>query len=195
VGLKRKNRDHGVASEPPSRAPERGSTSVAVVDRENGDWMSDPEETSQPVSSESAEAESGQRPEAGQNRLGEQLIASNLINNAQLQQALDYQRESGGRLGEVLVTLGAVSEQVMAQALGRFFGFEMADLRRDVVDPATLALIPEDIARQHMVFPVRHTDDGLYIAVAEPSLDLRAILSSASGQPVRLLIAPLSQGF
>ena len=193
MALKRRIRDDGVAQKPPPRVPERGSTSVAVAERENDNSMDDPKKFLQPLSSESLETEGGQKPEAGQNRLGEQLIAANLINNAQLQQALDHQRESGGRLGEVLVSLGAVSEQVMAKALGQFFGFEMADLRRDVVDPATLALIPEDIARQHMVFPVRHTDDGLYVAVAEPSLDLRAILSSASGQPVRLLIAPLSE--
>ena len=155
--------------------------------------MDEQNEELRPSTLDSLDPTIGPLSEVGLNRLGEQLIASNLINNAQLQQALDYQRESGGRLGEILITLGAVSEQAMVKALGKFFGFDLADLRRDIVDPATLALIPEDIARQYLVFPVRHTEDGLYVAVAEPSMDLRAILSGASGQPVRLLIAPSSE--
>ncbi len=125
-------------------------------------------------------------------RLGEQLIGSNLITEAQLQQALDMQRDSGGRLGEVLVSLGALSDQALAHALAAFFGFEVANLRRENIDPAVTALLPEDVAREYSAFPVRITNDGLYVAVAEPSEDLRRLLSERSGHPVNLLIAPLS---
>ena len=126
-----------------------------------------------------------------QKRLGEQLIGSNLITEEQLEQALAMQRDSGGRLGEVLVSIGALNEQSLAHALAAFFGFDVANLRRDTVDPAVLTFITEDVARSLMAFPVRLDDDGLYIAVAEPSDGLRASLSSASGKNVKLLIAPL----
>jgi type IV pilus assembly protein PilB len=125
-------------------------------------------------------------------RLGEQLIGSNLITEAQLEQALAMQKESGGRLGEVLVSLGALSEQALAHALAAFFGFDVANLRRDAVDPAVLNFLAEDVARAHMAFPVRLTDEGLFVAVAEPSEELRTLLAKASGKPVKLLIAPLS---
>jgi type IV pilus assembly protein PilB len=125
-------------------------------------------------------------------RLGEQLIGSNLITEAQLEQALAMQKESGGRLGEVLVSLGALSEQALAHALAAFFGFDVANLRRDAVDPAVLNFLAEDVARAHMAFPVRLTDEGLFFAVAEPSEELRTLLAKASGKPVKLLIAPLS---
>ena len=123
-------------------------------------------------------------------RLGEKLIASNLITEAQLDQALEMQRDAGGRLGEVLVSLGALSEQSLAHALAGFFGFEVANLRRDVVDPTVLTLVPENVARETMSFPVRLEDDVLYIAVAEPSDDLKSRLAQASGKTVQLLIAP-----
>jgi type IV pilus assembly protein PilB len=125
-------------------------------------------------------------------RLGEQLIGSNLITEAQLQQALDMQRDSGGRLGEVLVSLGALTDQALAHALAAFFGFEVANLRRENIDPAVTSLLAEEVARKYSAFPVRMTNDGLYVAVAEPSDELQRTLSEQSGHKVHLLIAPLS---
>ncbi len=125
-------------------------------------------------------------------RLGEQLVASNLITEAQLQKALEMQRDSGGLLGEVLISTGALTEQALAHALASYFGFDVANLRRDNVDPTMISYLSEDVARQYVAFPVRMEEDGLYIAVAEPSEELRNALAKASGKPVKLLIAPLS---
>ncbi len=130
--------------------------------------------------------------EGRQVRLGDQLIAANLISGDQLEQALTMQRDAGGRLGEVLVSIGALTEQSLAQALATFFGFEVANLRRDVINPSVLTLITEEVARTNMAFPVRLDDDGvLTVAVAEPSNELNAALSRASGKPIQLVIAPL----
>ena len=54
-----------------------------------------------------------QAPTAPKTRLGEQLIGSRLITTDQLEQALQMQTESGGRLGEVLVSIGALDEQAL----------------------------------------------------------------------------------
>jgi type IV pilus assembly protein PilB len=43
-----------------------------------------------------------------------------------------------------------------------------------------------------LAIPVRLEDDGLYVAVAEPSDELRALLATTSKHPVNLMIAPLS---
>ncbi len=130
--------------------------------------------------------------EGRQVRLGEQLIGSHLITEEQLEQALAMQRDAGGRLGEVLVSVGALSEQSLAHALAAFFGYEVANLRRDVIDETVLQLITEDVARANMAFPVRLQDDGvLSVAVAEPSDEIKNVLSRASGKSVQLVIAPL----
>jgi type IV pilus assembly protein PilB len=149
----------------------------------------DPQPSSQVLTTNTIDP--GASSEVRQVRLGEQLIGSSLITEAQLEQALEMQRDAGGRLGEVLVSLGALSEQALAHALAAFFGFEVANLRRDTFDPAALTLIPESVARETTSFPVRLDDNSLYIAVAEPSDDLRARLSKASGKTVQLVIAPL----
>ena len=125
-------------------------------------------------------------------RLGDQLIGNRLISQEQLEQALTLQQESGGRLGEVLVSIGALSEQSLAQALAAVFGIDVMNLHRDDVDPTALTFLSEAVARERMAIPIRLEDDVLYVAVAEPSEELRASLTKSSGHAVRLLISPLS---
>ncbi len=125
-------------------------------------------------------------------RLGEQLIGSRLITQEQLDAALLDQAKSGARLGEVLVRLGVLTEQSLAHALAAFFGYDVANLRRDNVDPATLTLVPENVAREYMAVPIRMNGTSLEVAVAEPSEELRAALSQLVGRTVQLRIAPLS---
>ncbi len=129
--------------------------------------------------------------EAGRKRLGEQLVASGLISEAQLDEALAMQSSGGGLLGEVLVSMGSLTEQALAQALASFFGYEVANLRRESIDSALLDLIPEDVAREYMCFPVRFEGEALCMAVAEPSDELSSRLAQASGKRVKLLIAPM----
>ena len=68
----------------------------------------------------------------------------------------------------------------------------VVNLRRDNVDPAVISLIPESMAREQLAIPVRSEEDGLYVAVAEPSDELRALLASTSKRQVNLMIAPMS---
>ena len=180
VAFKRKSREED-ESVPVDETP---SASITT--------MEDPTHAA-PVAPRYVPTASSQDDEIGKGRLGDQLIGSHLITEAQLAQALEMQRESGGRLGEVLVSIGALTDQSLAHALAAFFGFDVANLRRDDVDPAVTSFMTEDVAREHMAFPVRLSSDGdLYVAVAEPSDNIREILSRSTGKPVKLLIAPLS---
>jgi type IV pilus assembly protein PilB len=131
-------------------------------------------------------------PSAYKGRLGDLLLEKNLITGDQLEQALAEQQETGGKLGEILVGMGALDAQVLAEALAGFFGLVVVNLRRDNVDPAVISLIPETMAREQLAIPVRSEEDGLYVAVAEPSDELRNLLSSTAKRNVSLMIAPMS---
>lgn len=125
-------------------------------------------------------------------RLGDLLLEKNLITGEQLEQALTEQQETSGKLGEILVSMGALDAQVLAEALADFFGLVVVNLRRDNVDPAVISLIPETMAREQLAIPVRSEENSLYVAVAEPSDELRSLLSSTSKRNVSLMIAPVS---
>lgn len=56
-------------------------------------------------------------------KLGEILISDGAISEEQLREALDFQKKEGGLLGEVLVKLGYVEERDIVQALTVQCGF------------------------------------------------------------------------
>ncbi len=125
-------------------------------------------------------------------RLGQVLVSRGVVTESQVAAALTAQADSGKRLGEVLVDIGALDERGLANALADFFGMPVTDLRRDTPTPQALALVPAEIAREHLVIPLRVDDDGLHVAVAQPSDDLRFLLADISGKSVRLSLAPMT---
>ena len=54
---------------------------------------------------------------AAKRRLGEIVVERGLITSEQLQQALDHQRQTGGKLGETLVELGLLTRMALAGVL------------------------------------------------------------------------------
>ena len=126
-------------------------------------------------------------------RLGTVLVARGIVTESQVNAALEAQANSGKRLGEALVDIGALDERGLADALADYFGMPVTDLRRDTPEPTALALVPADVAREQMAIPIRVDDDALlHVAVAQPSDDLRFLLTDISGHSVRLSLAPMN---
>ena len=106
--------------------------------------------------------------------------------------ALKAQADSGKRLGEVLVDIGALDDRGLAEALADFFGMPVTDLNRETPEPSALALVPAEVAHANLAIPLRVDDDGLYVAMAQASDELRFLLSDVSGHSVRLSVAPMT---
>ncbi len=109
-----------------------------------------------------------------QDRLGELCVREGLITEDQLQKALSEARSSKTRLGIVLVTMGFVEEAELTRALARQYQVQAVDLDKVTVDPKILRLIPGEVARKHLVLPLRRVGRKLTVAMANPS-DLGAI--------------------
>ena len=130
---------------------------------------------------------------ADEGRLGQVLVSRGVVTDSQVAAALKAQADSGGkRLGEVLVDMGALDERGLADALADFFGMPVTDLKRDTPEPSALALVPAEFARGNLAIPLRVDDDALHVAVAQPSDELRFLLSDVSGHSVRLSVAPMT---
>jgi len=102
-------------------------------------------------------------------RIGDQLVRENLINQEQLSRALDDARSNGTRVGFSLVKLGFLAEPDLVRALARQHRVPAVDLERVKLDPKILKLIPAEIAAKHQVLPLRRVGRTLTVAMSNPT--------------------------
>jgi general secretion pathway protein E len=113
-------------------------------------------------------------------RIGDLLIELKAGSNASLtpavvEQALVTQRAEGGRLGEILTKMRAVTEDEVLQALGKQLGIAFsAELKVDEIDTDLATAIPIGFAKQHRLLAVRREGDVAIVAMADP-LDVGAL--------------------
>ena len=107
--------------------------------------------------------------EKGANRLGDLLVGAGKISAEQLQQALESQRDEGGRLGTHLVRLGFMSDPQLVEFLADRYGVPAVDLTDLEIDEAVIQLVPAEVARKYTVLPVAKTGAKLTIAMADPT--------------------------
>jgi type IV pilus assembly protein PilB len=108
-------------------------------------------------------------------RIGEIFVRKGLITNEQLYSALEKQKQLGGgkQLGDLLVSMGAVTERDRTRVLGEHWGVPYADLSNDEVDPAAAQLISQDLARRYKVIPLEIRGNRMKLAMKNP-LDIFA---------------------
>jgi type IV pilus assembly protein PilB len=112
---------------------------------------------------------------AGRLKLGALLVASGLLSQEQLDQALVHQRADGGRLGEVLVREGIVSEQDLVTALAGQMRIGVADAQQMTPEAKAMGLLPRDFIVRHRLMPLRLDDNGNLILAMTNPLDVISI--------------------
>ncbi|MFN8023526.1 MAG: ATPase, T2SS/T4P/T4SS family [Acidimicrobiales bacterium] len=128
---------------------------------------------------------------AQRTRLGDVLVAENLVTPEQLSASLNLQQESGRQLGQILVEQGLLDARVLTQALARQLGLPTIDLRRERPTDEALAIVPEDIARRFEIMPMRLVDEVLDVAIANGSdPGVREALAALPVRAVNIHLAP-----
>jgi type IV pilus assembly protein PilB len=102
-------------------------------------------------------------------KLGEILVRENLISPQHLREALDYQREHGGRLGFNLVKLGLISDDMITAVLSRQYGIPSVNLDLFNIEPSVISLIPQEVAQKHSVLPLSRVGATLTLAMVDPT--------------------------
>jgi type IV pilus assembly protein PilB len=127
-------------------------------------------------------------------RIGDVLLSGGAVTPEQMAEALAEQGRTKARLGEILIDAGVITEEQLADALGREYGLPVFMLSGDPIDEALLSLVPARIARDHDVLPIARTDRSLTIAMGDPT-DLSAIDEIAFITNLRVItvIAPRSR--
>lgn len=129
-------------------------------------------------------------------RLGDLLIKAGVVNDAQLNAALNEQRQWGGRLGAILVRMGALSEDLLVKALSRQLNIPRAQIGpTDVINvPAQiLERIDRATCEKGLLLPVQYIQERrtLQVAVADP---FNVVAIDDLSRRVGLRIEPLIAG-
>ncbi len=102
-------------------------------------------------------------------RLGDLLVKAGQITRDQLREALDKQKEEGGRLGSNLVKMGLIQEPELVEFLSKHFKVSAINLSRVEIDEAVVKIIPADVSRKYTIMPVSKAGAKVTIAMLDPT--------------------------
>jgi len=103
-------------------------------------------------------------------RLGDILIERGAITETQLNKSLEYQRDTGARLGEAVTQLGYVTADQIADALSWQGNYGLSALAELIPNPSAVALLTEKFSRARQVMPLEFNKQGaLVLAMVTPS--------------------------
>lgn len=123
-------------------------------------------------------------------RMGDRMISMGLINEDQLNVALQEKKISGKLLGEILVELGFIDTQTLMKFLSESSGFGLFDPKTTIVDGDALALLEKPVARKHNVLPISISGNEVLVAMADP-YDVVALDILRQKFPKGLVIKPV----
>ena len=126
-----------------------------------------------------------------QEKLGELLLERGVISRDELDQALDFQENVGGKLGEVLVQLDLVTDEEVIEAIAEQQSLEIVDLEELVLPQDLIGEIPQDIIEKHEVIPVGLKGHKLRLAIHDPfDLDSIEKVGLATDYHIEPVLAP-----
>ncbi len=126
-------------------------------------------------------------------RVGDLLVEAGAITEDQLQQALEKQKEDGGRIGNVIMQMGFISKELLITVLTTQMGIEYCEVRSVQIDESVLKLVPDSLVAKYRAMPVCFDPDNpniLKVAMADP-MDLTAVddISISSGLQVEPMLS------
>lgn len=99
--------------------------------------------------------------------IGEILINMGLISKQDVAQALGHQRKHGGFFGDALINLGLATETEVEWGLAKQYDLAFVSLRPENIDRETAASVPVEWARAHLILPVLRSADTVTVILAD----------------------------
>ncbi len=123
-------------------------------------------------------------------RLGELLKSSGIISDEQLEVALELQKQTKQRLGDILIEYNFITSGELIEALQMQLGIDFIDLTAVSIPVELTKSVPRNVAKEHCIVPVKLSGDNLCIAMSDP-LDFIAqeVVKKISGKNVIPMIA------
>jgi len=127
-------------------------------------------------------------------RLGDLLVQEGIISEKQLMQTLAAQKQSGRKLGTMLVELEFVTENQLLSFLSQHLNVPLIDIAQYNISPKTVSLLPEVQARRYRALVLADNGDHLLVGMSDPA-DLAGIdiLSRMLGKNVKVAVVSDNQ--
>ncbi len=102
-------------------------------------------------------------------RIGEKLIHSALITEAQLKEAQETQKSTGFRLGSQLVKLGHITEEQLVDFLGQQYGVPPVMLKDQNPSIDVVRIIPLNVVQKYNAIAFDRDGQTLKVAMTDPT--------------------------
>ncbi len=123
-------------------------------------------------------------------RIGELLVKAGKLDPSQLERALRVQRDTGERLGTLLVQLGFVAERDLAATVAQELGVALAQPDDYRTPPDCIDQLSMEFLKRNHLMPIAESPEAVNVAMADPSdAYLLQALQLALGKPVRPVAA------
>jgi len=104
-----------------------------------------------------------------QRKLGQILVDLGYINDDQLWDILEEQKQSPGQpIGQVAVRMGLVNQRQVTEALASQWGMPVINLEETNIPPQVLEIVPQPMAEMYRIMPVSIKNNVLTVAMADP---------------------------
>lgn len=125
-------------------------------------------------------------------RLGEILLARQVLNEEQLSYALNEQHKSKELLGVILTNLKYITSDQLFEALAIQINLPFIKLSQLEIDQETFNILPAKLAMHYHVIPIEEKGNILHLAIADPlQIHMSEELSLTLKRPVEFsLVSP-----
>jgi len=102
-------------------------------------------------------------------KIGEILVNENRISPQRLAEVLVLQKETGKPLGQILIDEGILSQEELTRLLGEQLGIPHLWLRKGLVDPRIVHILPKEKALHFQVIPMFVVNRVVTLATTDPN--------------------------
>ncbi|MFA5871823.1 MAG: ATPase, T2SS/T4P/T4SS family [Parcubacteria group bacterium] len=107
-------------------------------------------------------------------RLKSFILDAGLVPETDVDKAIDVSKQSGKRLGDVLVEQKLMSGNQVRQLYSYILGVPFVNLEKEIIPREILQMIPEPIAKKYKIVAFKKADDELKVAMLNPE-DIQTI--------------------
>ena len=111
---------------------------------------------------------STEKPKVEHGKLGEILLAKGLVSEVQLMKALAESKRTGVPIGSMLFELGSISLEQLKDVLHDQTGYELVSADQLVQQKKFVNILPEDFIKANSVIPISSDGKTLVLGVVKP---------------------------